>query len=202
MLRGSGSVRLGHDLVVRLDDAIDEGDRLELHSLRTPPSAMPLPRGPMARRWTRPSARTSRGCRGASCLDARTSWCTRRLTTADVVVHRGLRLTSAAQTFLDLAACRSPSELVAVGDALMRQGALTPTALAGGLERAGRVRGVVRARACAPLLSTLSMSRPESLMRYWLTVSDLPDPQAQVPVHDRRGSVVARGDLGYPEWHV
>jgi hypothetical protein len=46
------------------------------------------------------------------------------------------------------------------------------------------------------------MSRPESVMRYWLVRSDLPDPRPQVPVHDRWGRVVAHGDLGYPEWRV
>ena len=39
-------------------------------------------------------------------------------------------------------------------------------------------------------------------MRYWLLSSDLPDPHAQVPVHDRWGRVVAHGDLGYPDRKV
>jgi hypothetical protein len=126
----------------------------------------------------------------------------RQLTATDVVVYRDVKLTSGAQTFLDLSASLGPPQLVAVGDALLRQGHLTEGALAERLRRADRVRGVVRARACAPMLSPLAMSRPESLMRYWLTASDLPDPQPQVPVHDRWGRVVAHGDLGYPEWRV
>ena len=64
------------------------------------------------------------------------------------------------------------------------------------------MRGVVRARACAPLLSPLSASRPESVVRYWLVTSDLPDPQPQVPVRDRWDRVVAHGDLGYERWKV
>ena len=110
---------------------------------------------------------------------------------------------SGAQTFLDLAADLPADELVAVGDALLRathldsqhprlRAWLAPTACA----------GVVRARACAPLLSPLAMSRPESLLRYWLVTSPLPDPQPQVAIHDRWGRVVAHGDLGYPEWRV
>jgi hypothetical protein len=126
----------------------------------------------------------------------------RLLEPGDVVVHRDLRLTSGAQTFLDLAAQLPPWELVAVGDALWRAGHLSTFALEDRLARAARVRGVVRARDCARLLSPLAMSRPESLMRYWLTTSDLPDPQPQVPVRDRWGRVVAHGDLGYPEWRV
>ena len=126
----------------------------------------------------------------------------RRLDDADVVELGGLLVTSPAQTYLDLAGRASHAELVVVGDALLRDGRLTPEALARRLGRADRVRGVVRARACAGLLSPRSMSRPESLMRYWLTSSDLPDPEIQVPVHDRWGREVAHADLGYSRWKV
>ena len=61
---------------------------------------------------------------------------------------------------------------------------------------------MVRARSCAPLLSRLAMSRPESLIRYWLTRSDLPTPEPQVPIRDRRGRVVAHADLGWARWKV
>jgi hypothetical protein len=60
----------------------------------------------------------------------------------------------------------------------------------------------VRARTCAPLLSPRAMSRPESLLRYWLVSSDLPDPEPQVPVLDRWGHEVTHADLGYREWKV
>jgi hypothetical protein len=126
----------------------------------------------------------------------------RTLHDLDVVVHDGLRLTSGAQTFLDLAAVLPPAELVVVGDALFRGRHLDGDRLSERLARADRVRGVVRARDCAPILSPLAASRPESLMRYWLVSSELPDPVPQVPVHDRRGREVAHGDLGYSRWKV
>ncbi|WP_457084385.1 DUF559 domain-containing protein [Modestobacter sp. SYSU DS0657] len=126
----------------------------------------------------------------------------RRLGPADVVHHRGLRVTAGPQTFLDLAATLPPEELVAVGDALYRAGHLDRARLSERLARADRVRGVVRARACAPLLDPVAASRPESLVRYWLVTSDLPDPRPQVEVHDRLGRVVAHGDLGYSDWKV
>jgi hypothetical protein len=126
----------------------------------------------------------------------------RRLGSRDVVVHRGLRVTSGAQTFLDLAAALPPQELVAVGDALMRAGHLDDARLTERLARADRVRGVVRARTCAPLLTPLAQSRPESIVRYWVAVSDLPPAQPQVPVLDRRGRVVVHGDLGYSDWKI
>lgn len=121
----------------------------------------------------------------------------------DVVVLDGLRLTSPAQTFLDLSPRLAPAGLVAVGDALMRAGHLTADALAERLGRATGVRGVIRARECAPLLSPLAGSRPESLIRYWLVTADgLPEPEAQLPVHDRWGREVVHADLGYREWKV
>lgn len=126
----------------------------------------------------------------------------RLLEAADVVLVGGLPLTSGPQTFLDLAARLPPAELVAVGDALLRAGRMDVAALSRRLERADRVKGVVRARDCAPRLDGRAGSRPESLVRYWLATSDLPDPQPQVPVHDRWGRVVAHADLGYPEWRV
>ena len=126
----------------------------------------------------------------------------RRLEDADVVPMGGLRVTSPAQTYLDLSARRSAAELVVIGDALLRSGRLDAPSLGLRLARADGVRGVVRARACAPLLSPSAMSRPESLMRYWLTASDLPNPEVQVPVHDRWGRDVAHADLGYSRWKV
>jgi very-short-patch-repair endonuclease len=39
-------------------------------------------------------------------------------------------------------------------------------------------------------------------VRYWLQQSDLPDPELQVPVHDRWGRAVAHADLGYPRWKL
>jgi len=120
----------------------------------------------------------------------------------DVVEAEGLRVTSGAQTFLDLAARLPPAELVAVGDALMRRGRLTADEVAARLARAEGVRGVVRGRACAPLLTAEAHSRPESLVRYWIHGAGLPVPRPQVPVHDRWGREVCHADLGYEEWKV
>ena len=126
----------------------------------------------------------------------------RLLEPEDVMVVDGLPLTSGAQTFLDLAATLPPAELVAVGDALLRSDRMDAGSLACRLARADRVRGVVRARDCARRLDRRAASRPESVLRYWLGTSDLPDPHVQVPVHDLWGREVSHADLGYPEWKV
>jgi hypothetical protein len=126
----------------------------------------------------------------------------RTMAARDVVQLDGLRLTSGAQTFLDLAATVPPAELVAIGDSLYRGDHLDAARLDERLARAGRVRGVVQARQCASVLSPLAQSRPESLMRFWLAASDLPNPEPQVPITDQWGDEVAHGDVGYSRWKV
>ncbi|TKJ16663.1 hypothetical protein [Blastococcus sp. CCUG 61487] len=126
----------------------------------------------------------------------------RSLGEEDVVERDGLRLTSGAQTFLDLAPHLAPADLLALGDGLVRLGATDAAALAARLTRADRVRGVVRARRWAPHVDGRAASPRESLLRYWLLASDLPEPELQLPVHDRWGRAVAHADLGYGRWKV
>jgi hypothetical protein len=206
MTRGPSFVRLAHGVVVRLDDAIDERERLRLLASVLPPDTAfshqtaavllgaPVPAPPRPHVALTP--------RRVLPQHAGLVVHGRRLQSEDVVLHAGMRVTSGAQTFLDLAAVLQPQELVAAGDALGRLGHLDEARLDARLARADRVRGVVRARACAPLLCRLAQSRPESLIRYWLVTSDLPDPQPQLPVLDRWGREVAHGDLGYDRWKV
>lgn len=205
-LRGPTFVRLAHGVMVRLDDAIDESERLRLLATLLPRdaafshhTAAALLDAPVT---TSPRTHVALTPRRVLPQHAGLVVHGRRLGPADVVLHRELRVTSGPQTFLDLAAVLAPQELVAVGDALLRDGHLSVLGLTERLARAGRVRGVVRARACAPLLSGAAQSRPESVLRYWLVQSTLPDPEPQVEVHDRSGRVVAHGDLGYRQWKV
>jgi Protein of unknown function (DUF559) len=126
----------------------------------------------------------------------------RSLEEADTTVHRGLPVTGPAQTWLDLAAELEPQDLVVVGDALRFAGHLDADSLDERLRRADGVRGVLRARTWAPALTHVAASRPESLLRFWLLEGDVPDPEPQVPILDRRGRAVAHADLGYRRWKV
>jgi hypothetical protein len=205
-LRGPRYLRLAHGVVVRLNDAIDEPERLGLLAAVLPADAA-YSHGTAAHLLGAPVDRPPRPHvvltpRPVLPQHAGLVVHQRLLHLRDVVRHRGVRVTSGAQTFLDLAAVLPAAELVAVGDALWRKGHLDRGTLAERLARADRVRGVVRARACAPLLTPLADSRPESLIRFWLTESDLPDPVPQVPVSGSGGGLVAHGDLGYPRWRV
>jgi hypothetical protein len=205
-LRGPAFVRLAHGRYVRLDDAVDEPERLALlatglpadavFSHQTAAAALGAPVATPSRPHVSLTPRRVLPQHAGLVVHAR------RLARADVVEHRGVAVTSGAQTFLDLAAVLPPQELVAVGDALVRAGHLDAPWLAERLARAGRTRGVVRARAGAALLDPRAQSRPESITRYWLVASDLPDSELQVPVHDRSGREVAHGDLGYSRWKV
>ncbi|MGY1836772.1 DUF559 domain-containing protein [Blastococcus sp. SYSU DS0510] len=205
-LRGPSFVRLAHGFTARLDDAVDEAERLQLLA-RVLPADAAFSHGTAAALLGAPVDTPRRAhivLTPRRVLPQRAEFVThaRRLLAEDVVQHLGLRLTSGAQTYLDLAETLRPCDLVAVGDALMRAGHLDPVSLARRLARAARVRGVVRARECTPLLSPLAMSHPESVIRYWLAVSHLPTPVPQAPVHDRRGRAVTHADLGYEEWKV
>lgn len=126
----------------------------------------------------------------------------RTLDRLDRTETAGLPVTAGPQTFLDLAAELPGDELVAVGDALYRAGHLDTATVTARLARAHGTRGIVLARRCAPLLTPLAASRPESLFRYWLLDSELPDPTPQVPITDVHGHVVAHADLGYERWRV
>jgi hypothetical protein len=203
-LRGPRYVRLAHDLVVRLDDAVDETERLRLLATALPEDAA-FSHGTAAALLGAPVDLPQRPHvaltpRGVLPQHAGLVVHQRQMQPRDVLRHRGLRVTSGAQTFLDLAAEMTPAELVAVGDALWRGGHMDRKRLAERLGRADRVRGVIRARACADLLSPLAMSRPESLIRYWLMGSDLPDPEPQLPI--RSGRIRLHADLGYFRWKI
>ncbi|SDN19649.1 hypothetical protein SAMN05660642_04312 [Geodermatophilus siccatus] len=114
----------------------------------------------------------------------------------------GLPLTSGPQTFLDLAARLPAAELVAVGDAFVRSGEMDAASLARRLERADRVRGVVRARACAPRLDGRAASRPETSSATGRRPATCPTRSCRCRCATGGGREVAHADLRYPEWKV
>ena len=142
------STRLGTALVIREavtragvpDDAVDEVERLHLLTCLLPDDAA-FSHGTAASLLGAPVDRPSPAHVSLTprrVLPQRAEFVahTRRLVDADVMVHRGLRLTSGAQTYLDLAEDLPPWELVAVGDALMRAGHLDAASLRARLDRA------------------------------------------------------------------
>ncbi|SDO72092.1 hypothetical protein SAMN05660199_02431 [Klenkia soli] len=204
--QGADWLHLAHDRWVQLADALDGRERLALLAQGLPDDAAfsHLTAAHVLGAHVAMPARPTVALTPRRVLPQRAEVVTRirTLTAEDVVVRDGLRVTSGPQTFLDCAAIMSADELCAVGDALLRAGAMTDEELSARLARGGRARGVVRARTVAPHLDGRAMSRPESQVRWWLLDSDLPPVELQVPVRDRRGAVVAHADLGWEEWRV
>jgi hypothetical protein len=150
-LRRPEFVRLAHGVVVRLTDAIDEPERLRLLAAVLPADAASSHQTAAALLGapidSPPRPHVALTPRRVLPQHAGLFVPGRRLQPADVVEHRSLRLTSGAQTFLDLAAVLPAAELTAVGDALRRLGHLDPERLG---QRLTRARSDPRRRPCAP----------------------------------------------------
>ncbi len=126
----------------------------------------------------------------------------RALLPDDIDEVDGIRVTSGARLYVDLAEYLTPAELVAVGDAVLRLHRTDVDALAERVVAAARRRGVARARDCLGRLDARAQSAPESAVRYWLSSHDLPPPTPQLEICDEYGRVVAHADLGYEQWRV
>lgn len=172
-------------LHVRPDLVVSHWSAVVLHELPLPPGRGPDVLDLLAPPGTWPPRR--RGTRGhTSQVDVPT------------VRRRGLPVTAPASTWVDLAQDgATTAELVVVGDAMLRAGLATPSALA---ERVGTgaARGVRAARAALPLLDGRAESPMESWLRVLLVLAGLPAPEVQhVITHD--GVFVARVDLAWPD---
>jgi hypothetical protein len=144
----------------------------------------------------------SRGIRGHMVLPT--------LVSTNVHPELKLRVAGPASTWAMLGAVlRHPYDLVAAGDAVLRQPRRDddPPAL-GTLQQvesvvaAGRRPGVVALRAALPRLRKGSESHPESWTRCTLVDGGLPEPRVAFEIHDRRGRRLACVDLAYPEWRI
>lgn len=107
----------------------------------------------------------------------------------------GLLAVSAPRGFVDVARHEGLVESVALGDAVLRIGAATMEQLAGAVDRAAGLRGVLKARAVLPHLEPRSESQGESRLRMGLVLEGLPRPEAQVDLYLSSGEHVARVDL-------
>ena len=116
---------------------------------------------------------------------------------SDVTEFQGLRMTTPARTWCDLASLLRLDELVAVGDYLIRRG--TPLATSGELHSAA-IRQVSRIgrqkrMTALPLLSDRAESAAESRLRVLLVLAGFDDLLVNEPVYDDAGRFLARPDL-------
>jgi hypothetical protein len=135
----------------------------------------------------------------------------------EVVAVDGVRLTSPARTWLDLAAVLGVDDLVAVGDSLVcehgpehpfpRRALCSASDLRDMAARHPGVRGVRKARAAVELVRVGADSAPETQMRLALVRAGLPEP---VLNHVVWGDAVWGGgtapvlwpDAAYPQWRL
>ncbi|MDR7082246.1 hypothetical protein J2X01_001534 [Arthrobacter ginsengisoli] len=110
----------------------------------------------------------------------------------ELMVWDGIRISTPARTWLDLARILPLTDLVAVGDQLVRQprpeleGRTEPWAtrpqLAAMLRRHPKLKGIVKARQALELIRPGSDSAPETVLRLALTGAGLPEPELQLRI--------------------
>lgn len=121
------------------------------------------------------------------------SWSTARI--------GGVPVTTAEDTFIDLAADLGLVDLVVLGDALVRRKRTTPEQLVAAAQAHGGACALL-ARRAAGLVRRGVDSPMESRLRMLLVLAGLPEPVVNHVEHDDRGWWVRRFDLSYPEVRV
>ena len=120
----------------------------------------------------------------------------------EVVMVRGVLVTTVAQTLVDLARRRSlASNLASIDDAL-RRGLVTKEELVTRIEAQAGCHGNARARRMVALADPRSESVGESLSRAVMIAARLPPPDLQVRVIGENGIVVGRVDFMWPDLRV
>lgn len=112
-----------------------------------------------------------------------------------VTCWAGIRVTTPARTYLDLAADLALADLVAIGDVILRRRLATVEELRAVVDWARRRRGVATARTGLGLLDERSRSPQESRLRVQLLLAKLPPPEVNAVVLDHLGGFLAEGDL-------
>lgn len=110
-----------------------------------------------------------------------------------ILERAGLRTTSPARTWFDLACRISAADLLAAGDYVLRHLA-THAELASTVGWGQRRRGVTQARRMLPLLDARAESPGESRVRYWLLSGGIGGIECNRDIVED-GEWLARGDL-------
>lgn len=115
----------------------------------------------------------------------------------------GLPVTTAEQTWIDLASLLSVPDLVAVGDFFVapRNDLATRESLAHAVAAAAGRRGIARARSAVDLVRAGSESPGETRLRLLLVQAGMPEPRLNLDIADG-ARFVARVDLAYPRERI
>ena len=130
----------------------------------------------------------------------------------EAVEYDGVRLTSPARTWLDLAAVLNVEDLVAAGDHLVcshgpdfpvpKAAICSTDELEQIVRRHPGMRGVRTARAALELIRVGADSAPETLMRLALVDAKLPEPELNLVVRNHLGQAVLWPDGAYREYKI
>jgi very-short-patch-repair endonuclease len=123
---------------------------------------------------------------------------------ADVITHRGLRMTSAVRTWRDLGAELPLLDLVAAGDFIIRWRSPLGSRfdLAAALGRAAGRRGVGALKQALELLDDRSESPPESMLRVIMRLGGLPSPRINHATIDSETGKQLRPDFTFDEYRT
>ena len=126
----------------------------------------------------------------------------------EVTALDGIRISTPARTWLDLARILPLEDLVAVGDQLVRyprpgleirtEPWATREQLRTMLKRHPKLQGIVKAREAAELIRVGADSAPETFLRLALTAAGLPEPELQLRLVPEDPYSPA-ADMGYRE---
>lgn len=116
----------------------------------------------------------------------------------EVTTCRGVPITTAAQTFVDLAGCLDLVELVVLGDSLIRSGRTTQDELTVSAD-SHTAAGARVARRAARLVRGDVDSAYESRLRVLMVFAGSPEPVVNHCIVDSSGRTRRRLDLSYPD---
>ena len=122
----------------------------------------------------------------------------------DVVDRFGLRLTSAPQTWLQVAREVNRNSLVGLGDAMTRRkNPVTSTGALNVLTRETfKMKGLALCREAIELIRPGTDSPMETELRLLMVDAGLPEPVVNVPALDDAGQFLALPDLSYPRLKI
>jgi len=122
----------------------------------------------------------------------------------DIAVTDGVRRTSVARTWCDLAPRLSLLDLVAVGDYFIhwRRPLATPAELAACASRLAGRRGARRMREALQLINDRAESRPESWLRVIIGRAGLPEAAINHSIVDTETGRSFRTDIAFPRHKV
>jgi hypothetical protein len=125
-----------------------------------------------------------------------------RIEEDEITVIRGIPVTTAARTVLDLGCWYPITSGVAAIDSLARATEFKAADVELLAQRYRGRRGITRARRAVSLFDAGAQSPKETWLRLVLINAGLPRPQTQIPVHDEFGAVIAYLDMGWDQLRV